>query len=73
MFSSQNFNMGIKTMQNFALNSKLLRKMRKFYNKKVISKKGAKWESFLFYTTNLRKFFASNFFWVHFFQLFPRI
>jgi hypothetical protein len=37
-FSSQNFNMGIKTTQNFKLISKLLRKCKKLANKKVTGK-----------------------------------
>ena len=41
--------------------------------KKLQAKKGANLGIFLFYTTNLRKFFANNFFWVHFFQFFPQI
>ncbi len=36
-------------------------------------KKGEKLGIFLFYTTNLQKVLANNFFWVHFFQLFPRM
>jgi hypothetical protein len=72
--SSRNLNMAIKTMQNFTLISKLLRKMLKIcYRKSYRQKKGAKLGIFLFYTTNLQKFLANNFFWVHFFQLFPRI
>ncbi len=62
--------MGTKTMQNFTLISKLLRKMQKLANKKLQAKKGAKLGIFLFNTTNLQKNFANNFSWVHFFQFF---
>jgi hypothetical protein len=55
-------------MQNFTLISKLLRKMLKICEQKVTGKKkGAKLGIFLFYTTNLQKFLANNFFWVPFF------
>jgi hypothetical protein len=67
--------MGIKTIQNFTLISKLLRKFQKFCSnkKKLQAKKGAKLGIFLFNTTNLQKKFANNFSWVHFFQFFPQI
>jgi hypothetical protein len=58
---------GIKTAQNITLLSKLWRKMQNICSQKSYKqKKGAKWESFLFYTTNMQKFLANNFFWVHF-------
>jgi hypothetical protein len=38
--------------------------------KKLQAKKGAMLGIYLFFTTNLQKFLANNFFWVHFFQLF---
>ncbi len=42
-------------------------KSEKCENKKVVGQKmGAKLESVLFYTTNLQKFLANNFFWVNF-------
>ncbi len=59
------FNFGIKTSQNFALISKLLRKMQKSYKQK----KGAKFDYALFFTTNFQKYFANNFFCVHFFPI----
>jgi hypothetical protein len=62
--------MGIKTMQNFTLISKLLRKKQKISTKKVKGqKKGAKLGIFLFYTTNLQKFLANNFFLVYIFSI----
>ncbi len=57
--------MGIKTLQNFTLISKLLRKMLKIHKQKSYrQEKGEKLGIFLFYTTNLQKFLANNFFWV---------
>jgi hypothetical protein len=50
--------MGIKTVQNFTLIWNLLRKMQK----NLLTKKCAKLEFVLFYTTKLYKFLANNFF-----------
>ncbi len=62
--------MGIKTTQNFTLIWNLLRKMQKNCKQKSYSqKKCVKFEFVLFYTTNLYKFLANNFFQVHFFQI----
>ncbi len=56
--------MGIKTMQNFTLISKLLRKMWKICLQKCNSQnKCEKSEVLLFYTTKLQKCLANNFFW----------
>ncbi len=49
-------------------------KCEKFANKKVTAKKSVKNQRFiLFYSTNLQKCLANNFFWVDFFQLFSQI
>jgi hypothetical protein len=62
--------MGIKATQNFTLIWNLLRKMQKIcQQKRYRQKKCAKLEFVLFYTTNLNKFLANNFFCVHFFQI----
>jgi hypothetical protein len=66
--------MGIKTKQNFTLISKLLRKMLKIcYQKSYSQKKCDKSEVLLFYTTNLQKCLANNFFWVDIFSIIPQI
>ncbi len=45
-----------------------------FYADFEFVKKNAKnFEFILFYTSYMQKFLANNFFWVHFFQLFPQI
>jgi hypothetical protein len=46
---------------------KLLRKWEKIANKKLQAKKCAKLKFFLSYTSNLHRFLANSFFWVHFF------
>ncbi len=62
--------MGIKTTQNFTLILNQLRKMQKICKQKSYrQKKCAKLEFGLFYTTNLYKFLANKFFYVHFFQI----
>ncbi len=45
----------------------------KNFNNKAKGKKCAKLEFVLGYTSNLQKFLANNFLWVHFIQLFPRM
>jgi hypothetical protein len=47
-------------------------KCEKFANKKVTAKKSVKNQR-LFYTTNMQKCLANNFFCVYFFRLFPQI
>ncbi len=55
--------MGIKTTQNCTLIWNLLRKLQKIsYQKSYRQKKCAKLEFVPFYTTNLYRFFANNFF-----------
>ena len=49
------------------------KKAKNSQTKKLQAKKGAKLGIFLFYTTNLQKFLANNFFWVQTFLLFPQI
>jgi hypothetical protein len=49
-------------MQNFTLISKSFRKIaKKFANKKVTGKKGAKFEFFLFFTSKLQMFLTNSF------------
>jgi hypothetical protein len=61
--------MGIKTTRNFA-DFKSGQEKRKIWKQKSYkSNKYARLEFVLFYTTNLQKFLANNFFWVHFFPI----
>ncbi len=62
--------MGIKTTQNFTQIWNLLRKMQKICEQKSYrQKKCANLEFVRFYTSNLYKFLANNFFYVHFFPI----
>jgi hypothetical protein len=65
--------MGIKTKQNFTLILKLEKNVKNLLTKKVQPKKCEKSEVLLFYTTNLQKCLANNFFWVDFFRFFQQI
>ncbi len=73
-FSMQNYmNMGIKTTQNFTLISKLLRRIKKIVNKKVMGKKSVQsWSLSSSILLTCKRFWQITFSGCTFFQNFHR-
>ncbi len=62
-----------KNAQFYADFETVEKNVKNLLTKKLQPKKCEKSEVLLFYTTNLQKCLANNFFWVDFFRLFPQI